>query len=171
VGLIVFSDRIEHYIPPKKGRAHVWRVIRDILTFQPERRATDLEGALNYLAKVVRRRCVAFVISDFLDEGYGESLRVMAKRHDITAIPVADPREIELPDIGLIELEDAETGEVILVDTSDRNVTQGFRVLGGEDRGQRTSLFRAAGVGEINVRTDASYIEPIVRFFRSRERS
>ncbi|MCP4654786.1 MAG: DUF58 domain-containing protein, partial [bacterium] len=128
VGLIIFSDRIERYIPPKKGSSHVWRVIREILTFRPRRRSTDLEGALDYLSKVVRRRAVVFVISDFLDEGFSERLRIAGKRHDVTAISVCDRREIELPPIGILELEDAETGETVLIDTYDRNTTKGFRV-------------------------------------------
>ncbi|MEE8409286.1 MAG: DUF58 domain-containing protein [Myxococcota bacterium] len=169
VGLIIFTDGIERYIPPKKGRAHVWRVIREILTFRPTRRATDLEGALEFLGKVTRRRAVVFVISDFLDEGYGDRLRIGARRHDMTAVSVTDPREIELPSIGLIELEDAETGEMILVDTRDQNVTDGFRVLGSDERIDRSNLFRGADVGEIRIRTDEATIEPIIRFFRAKE--
>jgi len=111
VGLIIFSDRIEHFIPPKKGRSHVWRVIRDILTFRAPRRRTDLQAALEYMSKVLRRRVVAFVISDFMDEGYEDILRISARRHDLTAIVVRDRREKELPKIGILELEDAETGE------------------------------------------------------------
>ena len=171
VGLIIFSDRIEHYIPPKKGRAHVWRVIRDILSFRPTRRSTDLEGALEYMNKVVPRRVVAFVISDFLDEGFGDRLRVTAKRHDVTAIRVGDLREQELPRIGLLELEDAETGETILVDTSDRNVTDGFRILGREERDLVSDLFRSASVGEVNVRADEDdYVDTLVRYFHAREK-
>ncbi len=169
VGLIIFTDGIERYIPPKKGRAHVWRVIREILTFRPTRRATDLEGALEFLGKVTRRRAVVFVISDFLDEGYSDRLRVGARRHDMTAVSVTDPREVDLPSIGLIELEDAETGEVILVDTRDQNVTQGFRILGSDDRIDRSNLFRGSDVGEIRIRTDEATIEPIIRFFRAKE--
>jgi len=170
VGLIIFSDRIERFIPPKKGRAHVWRVIREILTFKPERRGTDLEAALDYLGKVVRRRAVVFIISDFLDQGFDDRLRVGARRHDVTTVSVTDPREIALPPVGLIELEDAETGEVILVDTYDENVTKGFRILGDDGRKARSKLFRSADVGEIQVRTDEAYVDPIIRFFRSRER-
>ena len=132
VGLIIFTDRIECFIPPKKGSVHVWRVIREILSFRPTRRATDLAGALEYLSKVLRRRSVIFVISDFLDEGFSERLRVAAGRHDVTAVAVGDRREAELPPIGILELEDAETGETILIDTYDRNTTRGFRLLAGE---------------------------------------
>jgi uncharacterized protein (DUF58 family) len=170
VGLVIFSDRIEHYIPPKKGNVHVWRVIREILSFRPTRRATDLAGALDYLSKVLRRRAVIFVISDFLDEGFSERLRVAARRHDVTAIAVGDRREAELPPIGILELEDAETGETILIDTYDKNTTRGFRLLAGEDRGERSNFFRSAGVGEVEIRADEKdYIDPLVRYFHFRE--
>ncbi len=171
VGLIIFSDRIEHYIPPKKGRAHVWRVIRDILGFRPSRRRTDLGGALEYLGKVTPRRVVVFVISDFLDEDFGERLRIAASRHDVTAVAVGDRREEELPRIGLIELEDAETGERVLVDTYDRDLLRGFDLLGREDRGRASELFRAAGVGEVRVRADdEGWIDALVRYFHEREK-
>jgi uncharacterized protein (DUF58 family) len=170
VGLIIFSDRIERFIPPKKGRAHVWRVIREILTFKPTRRGTDLQGALDFLGKVVRRRAVTFVISDFLAPSFDAQIRVAGKRHDLTAVAVTDPREVALPRLGLIELEDAETGELLLVDTYDKNTTQGFQLLGAEGRQARRQLFLSADVGTIDLKTDESYVEPIIRFFRSRER-
>lgn len=169
VGLIVFSDRVELYIPPKKGRAHVWRVIREILDFRPTGRKTDLADAIEYLGKVTPRRVVCFVISDFMDEGFQEQLRVAAKRHDVTALLVRDRREEELPRIGLLELEDAETGEVTVVDTYDRNVTEGLALLGREERESRSELFRSAGVGQIEIWTDEPYVDAIVRFFRQRE--
>ena len=170
VGLIIFSDRIEHFIPPKKGRAHVWRVIRDILAFEPQRRRTHMEGALDYLSRVVQRRTVSFIISDFLDESFTDRLLVTAKRHDVTAVVVTDPRELELPEVGIIELEDAETGEILVIDTYDTKLVQGFGALSADQRARRRDTFRRAGVGEIEVRTDMSYVEPIVRFFRERER-
>jgi uncharacterized protein (DUF58 family) len=170
VGLIIFSDRVEHYIPPKKGRAHVWRVIRDILTYKPSRRNTDLTAALEYMGKVVPRRVVAFIISDFLDEGFADRLRIAAKRHDVTAICVGDRRERELPRIGLIELEDAETGETILIDTYDRNITDGFRVLARDESRDRNDLMRSAGAGEVEIRADdPSYVDTLVRYFHARE--
>ncbi len=170
VGLVIFSDRVEHYIPPKKGRGHVWRVIREILGFRPSGRRTDLDGALEYMSKVTPRRVVAFVISDFLDHGFERRLRTAARRHDVTAISVIDRREAVMPAIGLIELEDAETGEVVIVDTSDRQVRDGFRGLGERQRRTRSESFRAAGVGHIEIWTDEPYVDAIVRFFRTRER-
>lgn len=169
VGLIAFTDRIEHFIPPKKGRAHVWRVIREILSFKPERRATNLDAALEYLGKVVPRQVVAFLISDFLDQGYEGRLRIAARRHDLTAVVISDRREEELPAIGIVELEDAETGEVLLVDTSDSNVQRGLGILSSEAARERSALLRSAGVGEIRIRTDQPYLEALVRYFRYRE--
>ena len=170
VGLIIFSDRIEQYIPPKKGRAHVWRVIREILCFRPQHRRTDLPGALEYLTKVTPRRAVTFVISDFQDADFADRLRSAARRHEVTAIAVADRREAELPAIGLLELEDAETGETILIDTYDRRVTDGFRVLSRRERDERTDLFRSAGVGEVQLWAEDSYVDALVRYFRAKER-
>ena len=169
VGLIIFSDRIEHFVPPKKGRAHVWMVIRDILNFRPERRVTDLDKALEYLGTVIKRRCVAFLISDFLDQSISDRLRTTARRHDITAISIADPRELTLPPIGLLELEDAETGETIVIDTYDKNIRESFRILSHKNKAERSDKFRASGIGEITLQTDKPYIDSIVRFFRSRE--
>ena len=146
VGMIIFSDRIERFIPPKKGRAHVWRVIREVLGFRPTGRGTDLDGALEYLGRVVRRRSVGFVISDFLDTGFAERLRVAARRHDLTAIRVLDQREVSLPRMGLIELEDAETGETLVIDTADRRVSESFVRLARQDMERRTEQFRQAGV-------------------------
>lgn len=169
VGVIIFSDEIELYIPPKKGRSHVWRVIREILTFRGQGHETDLEGALDYLSKVVRRRSVCFVISDFLDEGFDDRLRVVGRRHDITAIAVGDRREREFPPIGLIELEDAETGEIVMIDTSDKRFQQGFGLLDRETRAHRRELFQSSGIGEVKIWADEPYVDALVRFFRSRE--
>ena len=172
VGLIVFSSEIELYIPPKKGKGHVWRVIREILSFRRERarRQTDLEGALEYMSKVTPRRVVAFVISDFLDDGFDHRLRVASTRHDVTAICVSDPRETSLPRLGILELEDAETGELHMVDTGSRSVTERFSDLAAADRKARSEAFRSCGVGEISIKTDESWVDAIVRYFRFREK-
>jgi uncharacterized protein (DUF58 family) len=170
VGLILFSDEVELFIPPKKGRSHVWRVIREILSFRATRRHTDIDGALEFLGRVTPRRVVAFLVSDFLDQGFETRLRVAARRHDLTAITVADPRESELPDVGLLELEDAESGELVLVDSRRPQVREAVRAWAEERRRRRSELFRGAGVGEIELLTDRPYVEPIVRFFRSKER-
>jgi len=171
VGLVIFSDQVERYIPPKKGRAHVWRVIRDILTHRPRRSGTDVDGALEYLAQVAHRRVVAFLISDFLDEGWADRLRIAGRRHDLTAIAVTDRREEELPAIGIVELEDAETGETRLLDTRDPAVRHGLERWRREERRRRSDLFRAAGVGEVEIHaSDATYVDTLVRYFHQRER-
>jgi uncharacterized protein (DUF58 family) len=170
VGLIAFSDQVELYIPPKKGRGHVWRVIRAILTLEPSHRGTDLAAALDYLGRVSHRRAVAFLLSDFWDADYGDRLRVAARRHDLTAVPVLDRREAELPPVGIVELEDAETGELLEVDTSDRRGVEAFHALSKRDRERRSELLRSCGVGEIELWTDEPYVDAIVRYFRARER-
>lgn len=171
VGLIIFSDQIEHYIPPKKGRAHVWRVIRDILTHRPQRSGTNLDTALEYLGHVARRRVVGFLISDFLDDGWADRLRLVARRHDLTAVLVSDRREGELPRIGILELEDAETGETLVVDTRDRRVLEGLERLVHEEDEQRSAAFRSAGVGKVSIHaSDESYVDSLIRYFHQRER-
>ncbi|MEM6730134.1 MAG: DUF58 domain-containing protein [Myxococcota bacterium] len=168
VGLMTFSDQVEHYVPPKKGRAHVWRVIREVLTARAERRGTHIGGALEHLARTQRRPCVVFLISDFLDHDYVEALRLVAKRHDLTAVTVTDPRERELPRVGLVELVDAETGEQRLVDTLSRKAQTEFSRAAVRQERTRGQQLQLAGVGHIPVRTDRSTIEPILRYFRAR---
>jgi uncharacterized protein (DUF58 family) len=170
VGLIAFSDQVELYIPPKKGRGHVWRVIRAILTLEPSHRGTDLAAALDYLGRVSRRRAVAFLLSDFWDQGFDDRLRVAARRHDLTAIPVLDRREAELPPVGIVELQDAETGEVVWLDTFDRKAVAEYAERARRERLARTELLRNCKVGEIELWTDEPYVDAIVRYFRARER-
>lgn len=170
VGLVVFSDRVERYIPPKKGRAHVWRVVREILTFKPSGSGTDLAAAIDFLGKVARKRVVGFVISDFLDAGWEEGLRVLAARHDLTAVAIGDRREIELPACGLLELEDAETGELLLVDTSDRKAMAELARISARDRTRRTQMLRGAGIGELTIAAERPWVDSLVRFFHTKER-
>jgi uncharacterized protein (DUF58 family) len=170
VGLIIFSDKIEKFIPPRKGRSHVLRVIREILYFKPEDLKTDLNVALEFLSKVVKRRSIVFLISDFLTANYQKALQVANKKHDIIAVEITDPREVEIPNIGFIELEDAETGEAILVDSSSPAVRSTFYSRSKSGREERTKYFKSIGLDNINIFTDKSYVEPIIRFFRMRAR-
>lgn len=170
VGLIVFTDRIEMFLPPKKGKKHVLRVIRELLCFKPERSKTDLEMAIAYLGRVLKRKSVVFMVSDFLSEGYEKTLRVASRKHDLIAINIIDPREIEMPSLGFIELVDAETGESIIVDTYDKKFRQGFSILNTEDIKKRKELFRSMNIDMIEIRTDRPYIDPILKFFRMREK-
>ncbi len=168
VGLIIFSDKIEKFIPPRKGKQHVLRVIREILYFKPEDSKTDLNVSLEYLSRVIKRRSIVFLVSDFLTEGYEKSLQVANKKHDIIAINIIDPREVELPNVGFIELEDAETGETVIVDTASPSIRGSFYSQSKEERDKREKFFKSIGVDNINIKTDQSYVEPITRFFRMR---
>jgi len=170
VGLIIFSDKIEKFIPPRKGRSHVLRVIREILYFKPEDLRTDLNVALEFLSKVIKRRSIVFLISDFLTANYQKALQVANKKHDIIAIEITDPREVEIPNIGFIELEDAESGEAILVDSSSPQVRGTFYSKSQSGREERSRYFKSIGLDNINIFTDKSYVEPIIRFFRMRAR-
>ena len=168
VGLIIFTDEIEKFIPPKKGKAHVLRVLRELLYHEPQGTKTDIGGALEYLNRVSKRRSVVFLVSDFINTGYEKALQIANRRHDIVAITMTDPREVELPDVGFIELEDAETGETILVDTSYSEVRNLYSKQSSDDIQNRLKLFKSINVDHIDIRTDQPYIEPLIRFFRMR---
>ena len=169
VGLVLFTDEVESYIPPKKGRSHVWRVIREILYFQPQRTGTSIETALEFLTKVAPRRVVSFLISDFFDGGFKDRLRVAGRRHDMTAVTINDRREAELPALGLVEMEDAETGRLMVVDTGSRKVREQLKAQHREKLVRRRELLRSVGVGEIEIWTDEPYVDNIVRFFRKHQ--
>jgi len=170
VGLILFTDRVEKYVPAKKGTQHVLRIIRELLYHQPEGRGTDIDEAVGFLNRVTIRKSVCFLVSDFLTEGYDKSLRVARRRHDLIPIVVEDPRERSLPPSGLIELEDAETGETMLVDTRSRRVRHAYARHMARQEAARETLFRRMDTEAIVVNTDESYVDPLVRFFRKRER-
>ncbi len=170
VGLIIFSDRIEKFVPPRKGRRHVLRVLRELLYFKPEGRGTDVAGALEYLVRVVRRRAVVFVVSDFLATGYRKALAVAGRRHDTIVIRMSDPREQQLPAVGFVELEDAETGEQVTVNLSDPVFRAAFDQDVVETRAAREREFRKTGVDVIEITTDRPYTDRLMRFFRERAR-
>ncbi len=170
VGLVMFTDRIELAVPPRKGTRHVLRVIREILSLRPAGRGTDLAGALEHLQKVSTRRSVVFVLSDFLDAGAERALKIAARRHDVIAVVLDDPRERQLPDVGLVELEEAETGERYVVDTSDPQVRKAFADSAATARVARDRWLHAANVDAVVITTDRPYIEPLLKFFRMRER-
>lgn len=170
VGLLIFSDKVEHYLPPKKGRGHVWQLIRDILTYKSEARATDIEKPLQFLNQVLQRRAIVFLLSDFQATGGENILRVTAHHHDCVAISISDPAELKLPAIGFIELEDLETGESILVDTHSAQNLREYETANRKQNRDIEMFFRGAGIDLIQVTTDASYLDSIVRFFKMRER-
>ena len=170
VGLIVFTDVIELYIPPKKGLSHVLRLIRDLLNFRPRQTRTDIGQALGYLGRVSHRRAVVFLVSDFQAEGYEKSLRVVARRHDLIAVSITDPREAQLPNVGLVELEDAETGERVLIDTGSERVRRQYEKAGRERADGLAEMFRSGGIDHIHLVSGRDYVRDLVGFFRMRER-
>jgi uncharacterized protein (DUF58 family) len=170
VGLVMFTDRIELSVPPRKGTRHVLRVIREILSLEPAGRGTNLAGALEHLQKVSTRRSVVFVLSDFLDAGAERALKIAARRHDVIAVVLDDPRERELPAVGLVELEEAETGERYVVDTSDARLRKAYAESAATARVARDRWLHAATVDKVVITTDRPYAEPLFKFFRMRER-
>ena len=172
VGLIMFTDQIEEYVPPKKGRRHVLHVIREILAFQPKGRGTNLKAALDYLNHVQSRRAVTFVLSDFQVndvESVRKKLHVASKRHDVIALSLRDPREEELPAVGLLELRDAETGERALVDTFDRHVREEFALKARLRLEALRRMLRSASVDHVEIRCGTDYVLPLIKFFNMRE--
>ena len=170
VGMIMFTDKIEKFIPPKKGPKHVLRVIRELLCAQPTGKGTNISVALEYLNKITHRRTISFIVSDFIANDYAHAVRIANKRHDMIAITIVDPREQELPNVGFIELRDAESGEILLLDTADSLARREFGALNNRRRLEQTRLFRSMGVDEILINTNRHHVEPIVRFFRMREK-
>jgi uncharacterized protein (DUF58 family) len=170
IGLIVFSDKIEHTIPPKKGKAHIWNIIRTILNFKPEGKGTNISLPLEYLLNIQKRKATAFLISDFQDNNYEAKLKLAKQKHDLVAISISDPREEALPDVGLIQLEDAESGEILLVDTHDSEMTQKYTKQIQEQREKRKTYFQSIGIDTIEIHTDRSLTDPIIRYFKLREK-
>ncbi len=170
VGLLLFSDRVEQFVRPAKGRRHVLRLIRELFACEPAGAGTDLAEALRYARGVLRRRAVVLVISDFFDEDYETMLRAVALRHDAVAVQLRDPRESELPDVGLLELADAETGETRLIDTGSRAARRAFAERARRRQTATAARLRRARADHVLLPTDAHYLEPLVRFFRRRRR-
>src|SRR6185437_15784105 len=169
VGAIMFTDRIEHVVPPRKGRRHALRLIRDILAFEPVSRGTDIAGATEYLNKMLSHKAIIFLVSDFLGGDIEHPLKLLAQRHDVVAVTVEDPSERLLPDIGLVRLVDPETGVTLDVDTSDPDVRQQFDVQVTREAADRLHLLRRLSIDEVPVTTASGIMDPLLRFFRQRE--
>jgi uncharacterized protein (DUF58 family) len=170
VGLILFTDKIEKFVPPKKGRAHILRIVRELVSFTPTGSGTDIRQALEYFNHVTKKRSIAFLISDFIDEGYEKILRIVSRKHDVIAIELSDPREEELPAIGLMKFRDAETNKERWIDTSSPTVRNTFASFWRERTAARRSLFIKSRVDAIPIRVDRPYVKPIVDFFQMRGR-
>lgn len=168
VGLLLFTDHVEKFIPPKKGKKHVLRLIRELLLFEPTGGQTDIKEALDFMGNLLTRKSVVFLLSDFMSSDYIEALRITNKKHDLITISITDPREIELPPIGFLELEDAETGEIVIIDTYDKGIRKRFTDSAHEEIDRLTQEFKRMQIDHVPVRTDQSYIDPLVRFFHLR---
>jgi len=170
VGLLIFTDEIEAFVPPRKGRKHVLRIIREILHFRPRSKGTNIASALEHAMRVVKRHSVMFCISDFRDSGYESALTVANRKHDVVAVTVTDPKEMEIQPLGLIEVEDGETGERVILDLSRKKFANMFSEAAAGVRDRRKAVFTRAKVDEIGLKTDEDYVEPLVRFFQERQR-
>lgn len=170
VGLIIFTDRIEKFVPPKKGLRHVLRVIREALYFKPESQGTDIPAVLQYLNMVATRHTITFLISDFISQDFKKALSMANKRHDIIAIDVKDPKEFSIPRLGIIRVRDAETGDELELDTRNREFLRDYQKQAGQRFSDVMRLFRSINVDCINVSTDKPYADALVKFFRGRER-
>jgi uncharacterized protein (DUF58 family) len=168
VGVIFFSDRIEKFIPPKKGKTHTLRIIRELIDFTPQSKGTDIGQAMRYLTNAVKKRSIAFLISDLIGSGYSDALKIASRKHDMVAIRVHDPLEAELPNVGLLPLTDAETGELVWVDTSDAKVRTKLKAEALRAEDEMRSTFRRSGVDMAEVRTDGSYVKPLMSLFKRR---
>lgn len=170
IGMIFFSNKIEKFIPPKKGKSHILRIIRELIEFTPKHNKTDIAQALRYFTNVIKKRSIAFVISDFMDDNFADALRLAGKKHDIVGIKIYDQREEELPDIGLVKVTDPETGVSHWLDTSSREIRNEYKKNWVEHQHKLESIFRKSGIDNVSIRTDRSYVQPLMNLFKRREK-
>lgn len=172
IGVIFFSDKIEKFIPPKKGRKHILRIIRELIDFKPENKGTDITEALKYFTNVIKKRCTAFILSDFIDDGLDDTLenafKIANKKHDIVALKIYDKRETQMPAIGLIKMKDAETNQYVWVDTSDKLIRENYSMWWKETEIKQHKMFKKSGVDYISVATDEDYVKPLIGLFKRR---
>lgn len=170
IGVIFFSDQVEKFIPPKKGKSHILRIIRELIAFEPQHKGTDIGEALRYFNNVIKKRAVCFLISDFMNEGFEAPLRIANKKHDLVAVRIHDKREEELPNVGLVQMKDAEKGNIEWIDTSSKAIRMQFKANYLKHEAELQQLFKSSGVDTINIRTDEDYVKPLISFFKRREK-
>ncbi|TDI73183.1 MAG: DUF58 domain-containing protein [Bacteroidetes bacterium] len=168
IGLILFSDEIELFIPPKKGKSHVLLIIRELIEFHPRSKRTDIAQALKYLSNVMKKKAIVFVLSDFITEGYRDTLRIVSKKHDVTGIRVYDRREEEIPDLGMVQMQDEETGELLLVNTGSKSVRRNYQNFYKEYVDEFNDAFKKSGAGVLSCRVDESYVKKLLGYFKRR---
>lgn len=168
IGVIFFSDKIEKFIPPKKGRKHVLHIIRELIDFKPESNKTDIAGVLRYFTNAIKKSCTAFIISDFIDDNFQKELNIASQKHDVVALQVYDLRETELPNVGLVKLKDAESGERIWVDTSDKRLRTTYKHAWGEGQLALQKTFTKSGVDLVSMSTSDDYVKALMKLFKMR---
>lgn len=168
IGLILFSDQIELFIPPKKGKSHVLRIIRELIEFQPKSKKTDLSVALKFLSSIQKKKAIVFVISDFMTSDYEHTLKIASKRHDLTGVRVYDAREEQMPNVGIVPMVDAETGETVLVDTTSKHLRLNYEKYYKDQVKYFSETFSRSGAGVISTRVDESYVKKMLNYFKSR---
>jgi uncharacterized protein (DUF58 family) len=169
VGVIFFSKVIEKFIPPKKGTSHILRIIRELIDFVPTNKETNISGALRFFTNVIKKRCTAFLLSDFLDKGFEDAIKITNKKHDLIAVNIYDHRETEIPDLGLVQLRNAETGQRMWVDTSNQKVRLNYRNWYDKSNKALMEIMVKSGVDVVKIRTDQDYVKPLINLFKKRE--
>jgi uncharacterized protein (DUF58 family) len=168
IGVIFFSDQIEKFIPPKKGKSHILRIIRELIEFEPKHRKTNISEAVRFFSNVIKKRCTAFILSDFIDENFQDALKVANKKHDVVALQIYDKREAVLPKVGLIHFKDAETNEMLTVDTSDRKTRENYEQWWETKQEYIDNTFTRCGVDSVMISTDQDYVPPLMKLFKKR---
>lgn len=169
VGVIFFSDKIEKFISPKKGSSHILRIIRELISFQPENTATNISEALRYFSNIIKKRCTAFLISDFQDNNFDDAIKITSKKHDLVAIRVYDELEFSFPDLGLVKLKDNESGKTIWVDSSDKQVRNNFELWSKQHEKYLNEVFIKSGVDDVRISTNQDYVKTLISLFKKRE--
>ncbi|MGB0836620.1 MAG: DUF58 domain-containing protein [Flavobacteriaceae bacterium] len=168
VGLLLFSDQVELFIPPKKGKSHVLRIIRELIEFKPQSKKTHIDGALRYLSNMLKKKAIVFVLSDFLDTGYGDTLKIVGKKHDVTGIRIYDKMDQEMPNLGLIPMRDNETGEQLLVNSGSASVRRSYKAYALERKDEFQQSFSKSGAGALSTRVDESYVKKLLIYFKGK---
>jgi len=167
-GVIFFSNKIEKFIPPKKGKTHILHIIRELISFTPENRETNISEVLRYLTNAIKKRCTAFVISDFLDDNYEDALKIANQKHDVVALKVYDPREVEIPNIGLVQFKDAESGKHQWINTSSKRFREEYKKWWNDTDQKTLATFQRSGVDNVSIRTDDDYVKSLIALFKKR---
>ncbi|MEA2043404.1 MAG: DUF58 domain-containing protein [Bacteroidota bacterium] len=168
IGVIFFSDKVEKFIPPKKGTSHTLHIIKELIDFKPDNQATNISEALRYMTNIVKKRCTAFIISDFYDNNFSQALRIAGHKHDVIALQIYDERETKMPRIGFVKMKDAETGEELWVNTANKKVRQQYEKKQAEFYAGLKQIFRKAGVDHTKISTNEDYIKPLLKLFKQR---